>query len=69
MKSQKKVKFLLFISVLVVAALLFITVYQVISISKTKKEITNQKEQIEQLEEELEYYKNKLPNSDYTPIT
>lgn len=69
MNNQKKVKLLIAFCLLIVVALATAVVFQLIDISKTKKQLNNQEKQIEQLEQDLDYYKNKLPNSDFDTIS
>ena len=64
MNNQKKVKFLIAVAMLFAIALFVIVVAQIVNISKTQNKLANQQQQIEQLEKELDYYKNKLPNED-----
>ena len=68
MKNQKKVKFLIAIAMLFAIALFVIVIAQIVNIAKTQTKLTNQQQQIEKLEKELDYYKNKLPNQDYEEI-
>lgn len=68
MNNQKKVKFLIAVAMLFAIALFVIVVAQIVNISKTQNKLANQQQQIEQLEKELDYYKNKLPNEDYEEI-
>ena len=68
MTPQKKVKFLIGLAILIVIILFSVVVFQIIQINKTKTEIANQEKQIEQLQQELDYHKNKQPSSDYEEI-
>lgn len=68
MTSQKKVKFLIGLAILIVVALLVTTIFQLVTIAKTNKELKAQQHQIETLNKELDYYQNKLP-SNYEEIT
>ena len=69
MENQKKVKLLIILSILIIVALFTVIVFQLVNIFKSKKELASQQQKIEQLEEDLDYYKNKLPNEDYKVIT
>ena len=68
MNNQKKVKLLIAFAMLIVVALFVTVVAQIVNISKTQNKLANQQQQIEKLEKELDYYKNKLPNEDYEEI-
>ena len=68
MNTQKKVKFLIAVAMLFIVTLFVIVVAQIVNIAKTKNELSSQQQQIEQLEKELDYYKNKLPSKDYEEI-
>lgn len=68
MATQKKVKFLIGLAILIFVALLTVTIIQIVTIAKTKNELNQQKTQIEQLNKELDYYQNKLPEN-YEEIT
>ncbi len=68
MNNQRKVKFLIAIAMLFAIALFVVVIVQIVNIAKTQNKLTNQQQQIEQLEKELDYYKNKLPNEDYDEI-
>ena len=68
MRSQKKVKLLLFCAMIIIIALLFTTIYQIVTIQKNNNTINEQNKQISQLEKELEYHNNKSPETNYTPI-
>ena len=59
MKTRSKVKILILLAVLIVVALIAISVFQLVKIIQTQNKITSQEQQIEQLEKELDYYKNK----------
>lgn len=68
MSNQKKVKLVLMFAILIVIALVFVSVYQIIDIAKTKKHIETQQTQIEQLQKELDQNQNKLPQDNYEDI-
>ena len=67
MSIQKKVKFLISLAILVLIALCSVVVVQTFNISKAKKQLANQKHQIEQLEKQIDSYE-KQPGSDYEEI-
>ena len=69
MQSQRKIKFLIALALLLIICLLTVVVFQLINISKTNKKISLQQEQIQQLQQELDYHKNKLPSEEYNPVT
>lgn len=68
MKSQAKVKFLILLAVIVLIALFSIVGFQLIKISQIKKEISNQQNQIDSLQQQLDYYE-KLPSTDHDSIS
>ena len=57
--NGKRIKFIIFLAVIVLIALFTLTIFQLVDLHKTKKELTSQRDQITQLEKELDYYKNK----------
>ena len=65
MSQQKKVKSLIALAFLIVITLAVVVVFQLVSIAKINQQIESQNQQIEQLEKELDYWQNKLPNSDF----
>lgn len=69
MNSQKKVKFLIFLAIAIVITLLVVVTFQLVNIIKINNKIDSQNQQITQLEKELDYYKNKQPQSDYEIIS
>ena len=68
MIAQKKIKFIIMVAMLIIISLCLIVVAQTINIVKSKKEISNQQQQIQQLTYQLDSYE-KTPNSDYESIT
>ena len=68
MNSQKKVKFLIFLAIVIVITLLVVITFQLVNIIKINNKIDSQNQQITQLEKELDYYKNKQPQTDYEII-
>ena len=69
MKSPKKVKFLIFLAILVAVTLSVVISFQLVNIIKLNKKIEAQKKQISQLEQELDYNNNKQPQTDYETIS
>ena len=69
MRSEKKIKFLIFLSILLVVSLLTIVVFQIVNINKINNRLDSQNKQITQLEKDLDYYKNKQPESNFETIT
>lgn len=63
MKPQTKIKLLIITCIVVALSLFVLSLYQIVEISKAKKQIQQQEKQIEQLEKELDYYNNKIPAS------
>ena len=55
----KRIKFIIFLATTLLIALFALTVFQLVDLYKTKKELVSQREQISQLEKELDYYQNK----------
>ena len=68
MKSQKKIKFLIFLSILLIVALFSIVVFQLVNTIKINNKLDQQSKQISQLEKELDYYQNKQPDSNFETI-
>ena len=69
MNNQKKVKTLISFLILIVVALFLVSIFQIVNINKTKNKLIEQEKQIERLEQELDYHKNKNPNEDYEVIS
>ena len=61
MKPQMKIKLIITFCIILALSLFVLSVYQLVEISKAKKQIYQQEKQIEQLEKELDYYNNKIP--------
>lgn len=59
MRSQKRIKFIIALAILIVVTLLTTTVVQLVCISKAKNKIEKQQEQIQTLNDKLDYYENK----------
>ena len=68
MNNQKKVKALFSLSILIIVALFVTVVFQLVNIVKIKNNINSQKQQIEQLEQQLDYYENKEPETNYEEV-
>ena len=60
MKSQAKVKFVIFLAITIILGLIALSIFSLVKISQAQKEIASQSQQIEQLEKELDYYKEKI---------
>lgn len=69
MNNQKKVKALISFLILIVVTLFVVSIFQIVNINKTKNKLIEQEKQIERLEQELDYHKNKNPNDDYEVIS
>lgn len=69
MQSQGRIKFLIFLATIILVGLFVFSIYQIVDLSKTRKQLTEQQEIIQQLEEEIDYLKNKQPDQDYETIT
>ena len=69
MNNQKKVKALISFLILIVITLFVVSIFQIVNINKTKNKLIEQEKQIERLEQELDYHKNKNPNDDYEVIS
>lgn len=69
MNNQKKVKALISFLILLLVTLFTISIFQIVNINKTKSKLIEQQKQIEKLEQELDYHKNKKPNEDYETIS
>ena len=69
MNSTRRIKFIIGLAILIVIALIAVVVFQLITLNKTKKELLQQQQQIERLQQEVDYYSNKQPNADYDSIT
>ena len=69
MNNQKKVKSLIGFLILLAITLFAVSIFQIVNINQTKQKITEQEKQIEKLEQELDYHKNKNPNEDYEVIS
>lgn len=68
MKSQAKVKFIISLAIFVIIAMFCVIGYQLINISKVKKLIAQQQQQIASLQDKIDSYE-KSPNEDYDNIT
>ena len=68
MSVQKKIKFLILIAILIVISLCTVVTFQIVNITKAKKQINNQQQQIQRLENQLDSF-NKTPDNDYEEIS
>lgn len=64
MKSQAKIKSIIFLATIALVALFAIVVTQLIFINKTRKELNLEKQQLQELNKKLDYYENKYPNDE-----
>lgn len=69
MNSQKKVKAVILLAIVIAVALFVTIAIQLVNIYKVRKEVEKQQNQIELLEKKLDYYENKLPDSNNDVIT
>ena len=68
MRSQSKVKLVILLAIILLLALLTITGFQLVKIYQANKTISQQKNQIEQLQQQIDNLNNQ-PNSDHEVIT
>lgn len=68
MQNQIKIKFIIFIAIIIPIALFGVVGFQLFKINKSKKEIQKQQQQIELLQQQLDYYENKLPDENHDSI-
>ena len=69
MNSPKRIKFIIGLAIIIVVALLTVIVFQIVNITKAKKEIAKQQDQIRELNEKLDYYQNKTNISPFNILT
>ena len=69
MTSQKKVKLLISFALLIIVTLFAVTVFQLVNIIIKQNKLNEQQQIIAQLEEKLDYYNNKQPESEYETIS
>ena len=69
MINQKKVKTLLSLAIIIIVSLFVVVAFQLVNISKMSNALNSKKDQIQQLQQQLDYYQNKTPQSDYEEIT
>ena len=69
MESQARVKFLIFIAILVLVGLFSLIGFQLYKIIETENRINNQQEQITKLQQQLDYYNNKIIEEEHNSIT
>lgn len=68
MTNQFKIKFVIFVAIIIPIALFGLVSFQIFKISQAEKEIKQQQEQIEDLQNRLDYFENKLPNGEHDSI-
>ena len=68
MHSQIKIKFIIFLAILLPIVLFAVIGFQLFKINQVQKEISKQQTQIEQLQNKLDYYENKLPDGEHDSI-
>ena len=68
MVATKKVRLIISLAVILIIALFAIVVVQVFNITKAKREISRQQDEIYQLEKQLDSF-TKLPDSDYEVVS
>ena len=68
MKSQAKVKFFILLAIMVVVALFGLLGFQLYKIIQANKQISLQQQQISSLQKQMDYYENKLPNTEHDNI-
>ena len=56
--QNKRIKTIIILATIFVASLLLLSVYLLYNISKSKKELATQQEEITRLNKELDFYKN-----------
>ncbi|MBQ9795796.1 MAG: hypothetical protein IJW36_02385 [Clostridia bacterium] len=69
MKSQAKVKFLIMLAVVILIAIFALLSFQLFKINQIKKQIAIQKNQISNLEQQIDFYENKQESTEYDTIT
>ncbi|MBE5741010.1 MAG: hypothetical protein E7351_00530 [Clostridiales bacterium] len=66
MNQNTKVKLMIIGAITLIVSLFVISIIQIVQINKAKEEIAKQREQIEQLNKEIDFYKNKaVSTTDY----
>ena len=65
MREQTKIKSIIFLAIIVLIALFAIVITQLVFISKTRKELNLQKQQLQELNKKLDYYENKYPDESF----
>ena len=68
MQKQKKVKTLIFFSIIAIVALIVISISLIVNINIAKKEIANQQNQIAQLEQQINNLTNPPSDNDQTIV-
>lgn len=67
MKSQAKVKFIIYLAILILVAMIGVIGYQLINISKVRQQVALQQKQITSLQEKIDSYE-KAPDDTYDNI-
>ena len=68
MQSQIKIKFIIFVAIIIPIALFGVVGFQLFKINQTNKKLREQEQQIELLQEQLDYYENKTPSGEHDSI-
>ena len=69
MNNPRKVKFLLSLATIALVALFAVVCFQLTNIIKIKNKMASQENTIQQLEQTIDYYKDKIPNNNHDEIT
>lgn len=68
--NEKKVKMFLVLAIVLIVVLLAVSVFQLVSLNQKRAEIIKQEQQIAELNNQLNYYKNSNPkNNNGSEIT
>lgn len=68
MQNQIKIKFIILVAIIIPIALFGIVGFQLFKINQTNKKLHKQEQQIELLQEQLDYYENKAPSGEHDSI-
>ncbi len=63
MNNTKRIKFLIALAIFIIVTLFTTAIVQIVFINKTKNELNHQRQEIERLEKELDYYNHKIPQA------
>ncbi|MBQ8615857.1 MAG: hypothetical protein IJ415_04750 [Clostridia bacterium] len=69
MKSQTKVKSVILLAIVILIALFGLVGFQLFKIIQANNKIESQQQQIANLQQQVDYYNNKSPNSNHEIIT